>query len=131
MKALSVRQPWAQMIAQGLKTIEVRSRPWRYRGTLVICATARPIVLDDDGHPLPTGAALAIVDMIDCRPLRPEDAGPACLAGDYGDFSAAEISNRWAWVLCNARMVEPVPVKGQLAPWEWTGPALEMIALNI
>jgi len=35
-----VRQPWASLIAVGLKTIEVRSRPWAYRGPLVICATA-------------------------------------------------------------------------------------------
>jgi len=39
MKALTVRQPWAQAIAEGLKTVEVRSRPIRYRGLLAIHAT--------------------------------------------------------------------------------------------
>lgn len=124
MHALSVRQPWAQLIAQGDKIIEVRSRPWPYRGPLVICATARPIVLDDGDKPLPNGCAVAIVDMVDCRPLRPEDAAPARLDGDYGDFTPAECAGKWAWVLANARMIEPVPVKGQLSPWEWAGPEL-------
>jgi hypothetical protein len=124
MKALSVRQPWAQLIAQGDKTVEVRSRPWSYRGQLVICATARPIELDDDGKPLPVGCTVAIVDMVDCRPLRPDDAAPACMDGNYGDFTKDECAGKWAWVLSNSRMVENVPVKGQLQPWDWKGKPL-------
>jgi len=40
MKALTVRQPWAHHIAQGLKTIEVRSWRTSYRGPLLITALA-------------------------------------------------------------------------------------------
>lgn len=38
MKALTVRQPWASLIAAGVKTIETRSRRTSHRGPLVIHA---------------------------------------------------------------------------------------------
>ncbi len=38
MKALSLHQPWASLIAEGVKTIETRSRATRYRGPLAIHA---------------------------------------------------------------------------------------------
>ena len=50
MKALSVRQPWAGLIAAGLKTIEVRPRPTHYRGDLLICCAN--LLPDRDGGPL-------------------------------------------------------------------------------
>ena len=37
MRALSVRAPWAGLIATGTKTLEVRSRRTHYRGELLIC----------------------------------------------------------------------------------------------
>lgn len=38
MKALTVRQPHAQLISLGVKTIETRSKPTKYRGELLIHA---------------------------------------------------------------------------------------------
>lgn len=43
MKALTLRQPWASLVALGVKTIETRSWSTRYRGRLLIHAGARPI----------------------------------------------------------------------------------------
>lgn len=40
-KALTIRQPWAQLIALGVKTIETRSWSTRYRGPLAIHAAAK------------------------------------------------------------------------------------------
>jgi len=39
MKAISLWQPWATLIALGLKTVETRSWRMDYRGPLVICST--------------------------------------------------------------------------------------------
>jgi len=36
MKALSIRQPWAELILQGRKTIEIRSWNTKYRGYFLI-----------------------------------------------------------------------------------------------
>lgn len=42
MKALTLTQPWATLIAIGAKTLETRSWPTKYRGTLAIHAAAKP-----------------------------------------------------------------------------------------
>ncbi len=43
MKALSLWEPWASLMAVGAKRIETRSWPTRYRGPLLICAAKRPM----------------------------------------------------------------------------------------
>jgi len=44
MKAISVKQPWAALIGAGVKTIETRVWKTYYRGDLLICASAKPII---------------------------------------------------------------------------------------
>lgn len=69
--ALSVKQPWASLLAQGKKTIE--TRVWRtgYRGPLVICSSKEP---RDQG---PAGHALCIVMLRTCRPMTEDDEAAA------------------------------------------------------
>jgi hypothetical protein len=90
MKALTIRQPWASLIAHGVKTIETRSWSTKHRGPIAIHAgTVVPAdglsvgrwsvyrqvdgvrALDRSGewHPLPLGAVVAIVELDDCRPI--------------------------------------------------------------
>jgi hypothetical protein len=101
MKALSVRQPWASLIAAGVKTIEVRSWSTKHRGPLLICAGKRP------HESLPVGVALCVVDVIDCRPFvhGVDDAAAKC-EGDTGDF---------AWVLGSVTLIDSFPVSGKLS----------------
>lgn len=100
MKALSVRQPWASLIADGVKTIEVRSWPTKHRGPLLICAGKRPY------ESLPVGVAVCIVEVIDCRPfVHGVDDDAAQCEGDVGDF---------AWVLGSVGLIKPFPVYGKL-----------------
>ncbi len=40
-KAISLHQPWASLIAMGLKKFETRSWLTNYRGKLVICAAKK------------------------------------------------------------------------------------------
>jgi len=119
MKALSVRNPWAHLIAHEIKTIEVRSWYTKYRGPLLICVSknrkmgaeladsvgelhrflSHKYYFEDRGH------AIAIVDLVDCRRPQPHDEAsslvciPKCA---------------WSWVLANARRIDPFPVKGRL-----------------
>lgn len=104
MKCLSLRQPWASLIASGRKTIEVRSWRTHYRGPLVICASARP-----RQPPLPSGAAVCVVELIDVRPLAADDLPAACLP-------EIEIEGLFAWVLSGAvPLSEPFgPIRGRL-----------------
>ena len=64
MKALSVRRPFASQIVIGEKTIEWRSKPFNWRGPLVICASKSAIIELDNGKLLPVGMALGIVDVV-------------------------------------------------------------------
>lgn len=74
MKALSVRQPWAELILRGRKTVELRTWKVHYRGPLLIHAAAvrRPervhqLGLDPDA--LAYGALLGVVTLVDVTPL--------------------------------------------------------------
>ena len=102
MKALSVKQPWANLIASGQKTIETRLWRTDYRGPLLICSSKKPMIY-------PSGAALCIADLIDCRRMLPSDEAAACCEIYDGAY---------AWVLSNIRPIKPFPVKGQLGIFE-------------
>lgn len=102
MKCLSVRQPWASLIAAGRKTIEVRTWSTRYRGPLLICASQSPRL---DG--LPSGVAMCLVNLVDVRPIQPADSTATCTAVDP--------DRQFAWVLERPRALEFLtPVSGKL-----------------
>jgi ASCH domain len=65
-KALSVKQPWANMIASGEKTIETRLWPTKYRGPLLIVSSRSPKIAQN-------GCAVALVNVADCRPMMCSD----------------------------------------------------------
>ena len=100
-KALSVKQPFASEIARGEKFEEYRGRRTHHRGELLICASKVPTAIGPEGKPVPTGAAVALVEVLDCREDELED---------------------FAWVLDNIRPVKPFPVTGQLGLFDVTLP---------
>ena len=101
-KALSVKQPWANMIASGEKTIETRTWDTDYRGELLIVSCKTPKIQ-------PAGYAVAVARLIDCRPMTRQD-----------EFAArcAVYPRAYAWVLADARRINPVPVTGKLGIYE-------------
>lgn len=108
MKALSVRQPWAELIARGEKTIEVRSWATEYRGPLLICAGGQWHQLGARLHGKQgvRGATICVVQLVDCRPITPADSAAAGLEVDE--------SKGYAWVLESPERVEPVELSGRL-----------------
>lgn len=109
MKALSVKQPFAMYIAEGEKTIEIRSWKTDYRGSLLICASlSESDWWWKDGEQmllLPAGCALAVVDLVDVRRARKSDGEHAVCEVPAGSF---------AWIFENPRIVEPVKVLNKL-----------------
>ncbi|MCL2459117.1 MAG: ASCH domain-containing protein [Desulfobulbus sp.] len=104
-RCLTVRQPWASLIAAGDKTIEIRSRPTHYRGQLIITASANP------WPGKPTGCIICTVDLIECRAMGPGDLAKACCQPYDGWLDC------YAWVLANPAPLPPVPIKGRLGIW--------------
>lgn len=70
-KALSIKQPYAELIMQGVKDVENRTWQTEHRGPLLIHASRMP---DEEGlrrygfkeGQLPNGALLGVVDVVDC-----------------------------------------------------------------
>ena len=127
MKALSLWEPWATLIAIGKKKFETRSWSTTYRGPLLICASQkRPpmfkiigilyrarITLDD----LSPGRAVALVDLVTI--LKTDDiVDQNWPEGDekyFGDFSP----NRHVWKLQNVRrFVNPPFIRGRQGLFE-------------
>ncbi|HUV96064.1 MAG TPA: ASCH domain-containing protein [Acidobacteriaceae bacterium] len=96
--AISVKQPRANMIASGEKTIETRTWRTTYRGDLLIVSSRYPKIE-------PAGKAVAVCRLVDCRPMRRADEKAACC--EWYEFA-------YAWVLNDARAIEPFPVRGRL-----------------
>ena len=101
MKAISIKQPWASLIASGIKTLEIRQWPTLHRGPLLIVSSRRPVI---DGHR--HGQALCIVNVTDCRKMTRDDPPFACIREFYVDY--------YSWVLGDVQLVEPFNVLGQL-----------------
>jgi hypothetical protein len=101
-KALSLKQPWANMIASGEKTIETRRWPTDYRGLLLIVSSKTPKVP-------PAGCAVALATLVDCRSMTHADEAKARCAVYPGAF---------AWVLRDVRRLRPFPVKGRLGLYD-------------
>lgn len=92
--ALSVRQPYAEMIASGKKVIEFRSWYTDYLGELLIVASKTP---DDGGEYMPKGVAICLVSLDDIEELT------------YTDDTV-----EYEWKLSNPRRVEPVKIRGKV-----------------
>lgn len=105
MKALSLTQPYANFIRDGIKTLETRKWKTNYRGPLLICSTKQKVRNSLGDIMEPRGMAICIVDVIGCWPMTKEDEDAACI----------ELYDKaWAWEINNLKVIEPFPVKGQL-----------------
>ncbi len=125
MKALSIRHPWVEAILAGAKTIEIRARPTRHRGELLLHASRtwtrreteaveqlRALGLDARRPPPErTGAILGKARLVDCRLMTEADWPPALLEPRSGRL--------WAWELAAAEpLPAPVPLTGRRTLFE-------------
>lgn len=109
-RALVVRQPWANLVRDGLKKIEVRSWTTKHRGDLLICAAkSADAGWEYDGNQ-PRGVTICLVTLTDCRPLRRSDVRPAML-GRHGWILN---EGAYAWILSNPRRLAARPTVGKL-----------------
>ncbi len=130
MKALSLTQPWAQLVVMGEKHVETRSWNTKLRGRIAIHATktfprwARDLITSPPHYlsalqlyavePMPLGSIIGTVEIVDsCRTDDIQGISEKEAAfGDYGH-------GRWAWSLKDAvNFSEPMPCRGALGLWE-------------
>lgn len=110
LKALSLRQPWAEEIMMKIKKIEYRKTPTSHRGPIYIYASlgkggsAEEIARWEKKHgvsvsDLPRGKLIGTVEIVDCR-----------YSGKHGDYE---------WRLANPkRLKRPIaPVEHPMPVW--------------
>ena len=124
-KALTLTQPWATLVALGYKQIETRSWRTQHRGPIAIHAakgypaSARRFAEGFGGltH-TPRGAVVCVIDLVDCQPTEEVALGISDLEHHLGDYTPG----RWAWLFDPASLLfipNPIPARGALSLWEW------------
>lgn len=132
MKALTLTQPWATLVAIGAKHVETRSWRCSYRGPLAIHAAkgfpkdARGTCLlqpftriltaagFDTIDQLPRGQIIAVARLTACRPTSEASLLVGELEHEFGDYGP----DRWGWFLEEVRKLEtPMPAIGALGLW--------------
>lgn len=98
-RALSLKQPYANLVASGKKTIETRVWGTDYRGDILIVSSR-------SGQGEPKGMALCVVRLDNVRMMTQNDETSAC---------TTLYPRARAWELSHLRVLRrPFPIKGQL-----------------
>lgn len=144
MKAITLIQPWASLVAIGAKEYETRSWTTNYRGPIAIHASKGfPKACQElcDTEPfrsilrrawgtgnwedaLPRGMVIATAQLVDIRLIGSALRTHILVSGkpselEFGDYT----TGRYAWRLADVQPLrELIPAKGALGLWEWKAP---------
>jgi hypothetical protein len=142
MKSLSIKQPWAQLIASGIKDIENRKWKTHFRGRIYIHASAKimDVEFTDNqiktlsenninysgaGYPIKWKTVSAIigeVEIIDCV-VNHHSNWAEKTKGEYVGDGVFVLSEKpiYNWVLANPVLYDKpiLNVKGKLSFWEF------------
>lgn len=129
MKVLTIREPWASLIGEHIKTIETRSWPTNYSGELFIHAGKYPVPKNNErvnrlisylnDSPFQYGKIFIRCNLIDCV-LIDEDYAASVkksmpLNYDCGDFTLG----KYAWILTDITKIDPIDATGHLSIWNY------------
>lgn len=130
MKVISIKEPWASLIKEGIKNIETRSWPTKYRGELYIHASKKVLTKKErliyetqlsllKNIDLKYGYIIAKCDLVDCKLMTEElirevkQNNIEYMCGEY------KVGN-YAWYLENiVKLKKPIIAKGQLGIWNY------------
>lgn len=118
MKAISIRQPWAELILQGRRTIEPRTWQTNYRGRIAIHASQTVkeeacVAYGLDQTKVVRGALVGTVELVDVLPL--DKRGWEALREQHlslRDFPGP----MFGWRLEDPqRLPQPIPMRGRMS----------------
>lgn len=137
LKAVTLTQPWATLVALGYKSYETRTWGPEHRGLLAIHAAkgmgdlAKAVCRQEPFRrllisagfrsidQLPLGSVLAIVNLADVFDTEAIAPTLPILERTLGDYSPG----RRTWMFTDImRLKFPVPAKGSLNMWNWEAP---------
>ena len=122
-KVLTLKQPWATLVAEGVKIYEFRTWKTKYRGKVLIHAGAGVDKKDmvrfkELNFNYPASKIVAIADLDDCLELDEKLNDEIIAEGNiaYGD----KRRTGYAWKLKNIKKVKyDAEVKGKLGLWNY------------
>lgn len=121
MKVLTLKQPWATLVAEGIKKYEFRSWKTNYRGKILIHAGTgidkkELEKFKDLNLEFPSKRILAEVEIEDCLELNDELNKKIIAEKNIADGS--KYRTGYAWKLTNPKKINyDKEVKGQLGLW--------------
>ncbi len=136
MKAITLFQPWATLVAIREKRNETRSWPTKYRGRLAIHSSkkfpsyAKTLIYSNPtfrrvlvhaglaGLDFPLGCVLATCDLKDCLPTEEVFRQISEQEKEFGDYRPG----RFVFFLENIEALgKPIYARGAMGLWEWDG----------
>ena len=121
MKVLSLKQPFAELILQGRKTIELRKWNTKFRGEFLIHASKNP---DSEAmkkfnfteESLPLGFIVGKAELVEVKHYSNEKEH----SSDIDKHLASKFWGDYGFVLKNIKRIEkPIPARGQLGFWNF------------
>jgi hypothetical protein len=116
LKALSLKQPWAELILQGKKTVETRTWKTNFRGRFLIHASLQP---DEQGMKelkfakLPTGCIVGEAEISGAKEYRTIEGWNADIDKHCAPLTVWT-KKRYGYFLQNVKRLPPKPCKGML-----------------
>lgn len=131
MKVLSIKEPYASLIARKNKSIETRSWKTNYRGELYIHASGKKIASEYLSNSyvanlikdldLNFGKIICKCNLVDCVYMDQEFIEK--IKNDLNEYNLGLYAiGRYAWILEDVKMIEPIPAKGKLNIWNYEKP---------
>lgn len=130
MKVLSIKEPYATLIASGIKKIETRSWKTNYRGELYIHASISKIsktLLQKDFFKnllkdldMNYGKIICKCNLVDCIYMDEEFIEK--VKENEIEYKCGEYKiGRYGWVLEDIELIKPINAKGKLNIWNYDG----------
>lgn len=128
MKVLSIREPYATLIAMGIKKIETRSWKTNYRGELYIHASGTKVLKEylNNSYVLDIikdldmnfGNIICKVKLVDCVYMDQNFISRIKQNPSEYHLGLYEIG-RYAWIFEDVKLITPIPTKGKLNIWTY------------
>ena len=126
MKVITIKQPWATLIAKGYKEYEFRSWKTKYRGDILIHAgkSIDKKAMDRFKHlnlEYPLGQIIAKATITDCIQVD-EKLSKILLKKDplvYKNLNDKNHGNEYGFKLENIEKIKPIEINGKLSLWDY------------
>ncbi len=130
MKVLSIKEPFATLIANGDKLIETRSWKTNYRGEILIHASGKTLAKEYltneyvipliSNLPMNFGNIICKANLVDCVYMDDDFLKKIKLNAKEYNLGLYE-NGRYGWIFADVEPIYPIPAKGKLNIWNFEG----------